>query len=134
MIVRKAYKFRLNTTPEIASKMAQFAGNCRFLWNKALAVNLYKLEKKQPLSRYQELDFFSKLWKKSDDYGFLAISPAQTIQQCLRRLDKAFGDAFDKNQPLKRMPTFKKKGEHDRFSFPKDLKSITLGGVCFYPN
>ena len=44
--------------------MSQYAGNCRFLWNKALALNLYYLDNKQPILWYQELDWFSKLWKK----------------------------------------------------------------------
>ncbi|WP_338411503.1 helix-turn-helix domain-containing protein, partial [Pseudoalteromonas nigrifaciens] len=44
MVIRKAYKFRLKTTPYINAKMAQYAGNCRFLWNKALAINLFKLQ------------------------------------------------------------------------------------------
>ncbi len=83
MVIRKAYKFRLKTTPYINAKMAQYAGNCRFLWNKALAINLFKLQNKQKICYYQELDFFSKLWKKSEEYGFLTLSPAQTIQQTL---------------------------------------------------
>ncbi len=44
MIIRKAYKYRLNTNFETEQKMSQYAGNCRFLWNKALALNLYHLE------------------------------------------------------------------------------------------
>ncbi|ASM52715.1 hypothetical protein PNIG_a0394 [Pseudoalteromonas nigrifaciens] len=64
MVIRKAYKFRLKTTPDINAKMVQYAGNCRFLWNKALAINLFKLQNKQKICYYQELDFFSKLWKK----------------------------------------------------------------------
>ena len=80
MLIRKAYKFRLNTNAETAQMMLQYAGNCRFLWNKALKANLFKLKNKQPLCYYQELDFFSKLWKKSEEYGFLTLSPAQTLQ------------------------------------------------------
>ena len=64
MLVRKAYKFRLNTNTETAQLIMQYAGNCRFLWNKALAMNLFRLENKQPILYYNELDWFSKLWKK----------------------------------------------------------------------
>ncbi len=49
MLIRKAYKFRLNTHAETEQLLFQYAGNCRFLWNKALAMNLFKLENKQPL-------------------------------------------------------------------------------------
>ena len=122
MMIRKAYKFRLNTTPDIDAKMAQYAGNCRFLWNKALAINLFKLENKQKLFYYQELDFFSKLWKKSEEYSFLALSPAQTLQQTLKQLERAFKDAFDKNQPLKKIPVFKKRHGSNSFSFPQGFK------------
>lgn len=122
MIIRKAYKFRLNTNAEIEQLMAQYAGNCRFLWNKALGLNLYYLENKQPLLWYQELDWFSKLWKKSDEYEFLKLSPAQTLQQTLKQLERAFKDAFDKKQPLKKIPTFKKRGERDSFTLPQGFK------------
>lgn len=122
MMIRKAYKFRLNTTPDTAQKMAQYAGNCRFLWNKALSINLFKLENKQPICYYQELDYFSKLWKKSEEYGFLALSPAQTLQQTLKQLERAFKDCFDKTQPLKRLPTFKKRHQSNSFTVPQGFK------------
>ncbi len=122
MIIRKAYKYRLNTNAETEQLMVQYAGNCRFLWNKALGLNLHRLENKQPILWYQELDWFSKLWKKSNEYEFLKLSPAQTLQQTLKQLDRAFKDAFDKKQPLKKIPTFKKRGVRDRFSFPQGFK------------
>lgn len=122
MLIRKAFKYRLDTTIETEQRMSQYAGNCRFLWNKALALNLRHLENQQPLLWYQELDWFSKLWKQSDEYGFLALSPAQTLQQTLKQLERAFRDAFDKSQPLKRIPTFKKRGERGSFTFPQGFK------------
>ncbi|MDX2505204.1 MAG: transposase [Gammaproteobacteria bacterium] len=122
MIIRKAYKYRLNSNFETEQKMSQYAGNCRFLWNKALALNLYHLENKQPLLWYQELDWFSKLWKKSDEYAFLNLSPAQTLQQTLKQLERAFKDTFDKKQPLKKIPTRKKRGERDSFTFPQGFR------------
>lgn len=79
MIIRKAYKYRLKTNTEVEQLLYQYSGNCRFLWNKALALNLHRLENKLPLLWYNELDWFSKLWKSSDDYAFLKCSPAQTL-------------------------------------------------------
>ena len=131
MLIRKAYQYRLDTNTEIEQLLFQYAGNCRFLWNKALAVNLYRLENKEPLLWYRELDWFSKLWKKSDDYAFLKLSPAQTLQQTLKQLERAFKDAFDITQPLKRMPTFKKRGERDSFTFPQGFK--VEGRRIFFP-
>jgi len=48
MLVRKAYRYKLKTTPEIKQRCLMMAGCCRLVWNKALALNLYRLENKQP--------------------------------------------------------------------------------------
>ena len=122
MLLRKAYQYRLKTNSEIEQQLFQFAGNCRFLWNKALALNLERLDDQAPLLWYGELDWFSKLWKHSEPYAFLALSPAQTLQQTLKQLDRAFHDAFDRSQPLKHIPVFKKRGERDSFTFPQGFK------------
>jgi putative transposase len=102
--------------------MCQYAGNCRFLWNKALGLNVRSLENKQPLLWYRELDWMSKLWKQSEEYGFLKLSPAQTLQQTLKQLERAFKDGFDRSQPLKRIPAFKKRGDRDSFTYPQGFK------------
>jgi len=108
MIVRKAFKFRLKPSDDQLQKMHEYCGHCRFLWNKLLALNLHRLENKQKLIWYREADYFSKLWKQSNEYGFLKEVPAQSLQQKMKDLDKAFKDAFDKKQPLKKSPNSKK--------------------------
>ena len=87
MLIRKAFKYRLDTNVEAERLMSQYAGNCRFLWNKALGLNLSSLGNKQPLLLYRELDWMSKLWKQSEEYGFLKLSPPQTLQQTLKQLE-----------------------------------------------
>jgi IS605 OrfB family transposase len=66
-MIRKAFKFRLNTTPGQEAKLTDFAGGCRSAWNKALAMNLYRLENKLPLLWYEELNWFATLWKQSEE-------------------------------------------------------------------
>jgi len=141
MIIRKAYKFRLKPSKDQLSKMVSFAGHTRFLWNKALALNLSRLKNKHPILYYQELDFWSKLWKQSEDYGFLRECPAHILQQKLRDLERAFKDCFDKKQLNKRLPRFKKRGQGDSFRYPApnqvklDDRHITfpkLGRMRFY--
>jgi putative transposase len=44
------------------------------------------------------------------------------LQQKLKDLDRAVKDAFDKNQPDKRFPVFKKKFLHDSFRYPQGFK------------
>ena len=120
--IRKAYKIRLKTNSETESKLVRFCGSARFLWNKSLAMNLERLEKGQGILWYNELAFWLRLWKHSDEYGFLKECPSQVLQQKLMDLDRAFRDCFDRKQPLKRVPVFKKKGRGEGIRFPQGFK------------
>lgn len=131
--IRKAFKFRLKVTPEISQKLGGFAGDCRFVWNKSLSLNLTRLEQKLPIMWYEELNFLATLWKKTDEYGFLASLPSQVLQQKLKDLAKAFKDAFDNKQSLKRIPKFKKKGQADSFRYPQGFKVDQDKSKVFLP-
>lgn len=122
MLIRKAYKFKLKTSHEVEQKLAQSAGCCRFLWNKALALNLRRLEKKQPLMWYQELAFWLTFWKKTDECSFLKQPHSQPLQQTLKHLERAFKDGFDSKQPNKHIPKFKKKFYKDSICYPQGFK------------
>lgn len=122
MKIKKAYKFRLKTTVKIEEQFLQFAGCCRKVWNLVLALSLRRLADKQGIIWYHEADFWVKLWKQSEEYGFLRECPAQLLQQKLKDLDKAFRDGFDKSQPGKRIPTWRERGKHDNFRFPQHFK------------
>ena len=120
--IRKAYKVQLKTNKESEVLFTRFCGSGRFLWNKSLAMNLERLNNRQPILWYNELAFWLTLWKRSEEYGFLKECPSQVLQQKLQDLGRAFRDCFDKNQPLKRMPVFKKKGSGDGIRFPQGFK------------
>ena len=79
--IRKAYIFRLKTNNVIESKLSRFCGCSRFVWNKSLAMNLERLEKRQPILWYNELAWWLTLWKQSDEYSFLKECPSQVLQQ-----------------------------------------------------
>ncbi len=141
MKIKKAYRFRLKPSQEIEQQLSAYAGHCRFVWNKCCRMNLERLQRQERILRYAEFDFWVKQWKQSAEYGFLKECPAHIVQQKLRDLDRAFSDAFDKTQPNKRLPRFKKKGRHDSFRFPEPkqielegnrLKLPKLGWIHFY--
>jgi len=120
--IRKAYKVQIKTNRDIEHKLVRFCGSSRFVWNKSLAMNLERLEKRQPILWYNELAFWLTVWKRSDEYSFLKECPSQVLQQKLKDLERAFRDCFDKGQPLKRAPVFKKKGLGDGIRFPQSVK------------
>ena len=129
--IRKAYKVRLKTNRDIEIRLARFCGSGRFLWNKCLAMNQERLEKHEGILWYNELAFWLRLWKYSDEYSFLKECPSQVLQQKLMDLEKAFRDCFDKSQPLKRIPVFKRKGRGDGIRFPQGFK--IEGRRIFFP-
>lgn len=141
MLINKSYRYRLKPTPEQLAQFEVFAGHCRFVWNKFLHINLFRLQNKQRVMYYQEMDYFSKLFKRSEEYGFLKECPAHCIQQKLRDLERAFRDCFDKSQPGKRLPVRRKKNIHDSFRLPEPkqieldynrIKLPKLGWVKFF--
>lgn len=122
MILRKGFKFRLNVTAEQESRLWQTAGCCRFVWNKILATQKERLDKgEKRLSKTETINLLPK-WKREQGTEFLKEPPSQTLQQKLMDLDKAFKDAFDKAQPNKKFPTFKKRLRRNSFRFPQHFK------------
>jgi putative transposase len=109
----QGYRFRLEPKHKYLEHLNQALGANRFVWNKLLAMNLFRLENKMPLLWYNEMAFFITLWKQSDEYVFLKLAPSQSLQQTAKALERAFKDAFDKNQPNKRIPNFKRLGNNE---------------------
>lgn len=132
MVIRKAYKFRLKTNPEIEELLFQFSGCNRFVWNKALALQKDSLEKDKKVLSYNHLAGCLVKWKMDEDTSFLKTAPSQTLQQTLKALDRAMKDAFDKKQSGKRFPVWKKKFKCvDSFRYPQGFK--IEGSQVFLP-
>ena len=104
----QAYQFQLLPKDKHLAHIREALGANRFVWNKLLAMNLYRLEHKLPILWYQEMAWMIAFWKQSQDHDFLNQAPAQSLQQTAKALDRAFRDAFDKKQPHKRLPQFKR--------------------------
>ena len=123
MIIRKAYKFRFRTNSKNEELMFQFSGCNRFVWNKALALQKESLDQSRKTLSYNYLAACLVQWKKDDDTAFLKTAPSQALQQTLKALDRALKDAFDKKQPEKKFPVFKKKYKCiDSYRYPQGFK------------
>lgn len=132
MLVRRAFKFQLKPKPCHERKMAQFAGSCRFVWNKALGLQRELLEKGEMLLGYTELCTLLADWKGEEGTEFLGEVHSQPLQQCMKNLDRALKDAFDKKN-RKRFPRFKKKGRHDSFRYPQGFKLDSENSRVYLP-
>ena len=118
MKVNCAYKFELILKPEQRAKCAQFVGNCRYVYNKAVEIQLRQLETKQPFVSYKELASQLVGWKKDDSSLWLSESPAQTLQQTLKDLDRGL---MCFKQRKGGMVRYKARGDCDSFRLPQLL-------------
>ena len=121
MVIRKAFKFRLKTNRETEQYLSRSAGCCRFVWNKALALQKEKLEAGERCLPYSQLAELLRDWKQEETMSFLQEVHSQPLQQTLMNLDKAIREAFDPKNP-KQFPRFKKKGRHESFRYPQGFK------------
>jgi len=119
MKIRKGYKYRLKTNHSIIQQFARFAGGCRFVWNKILAINEARYLAGVPRLSYHDAAGLLTLWKQSEEYGFLRDVHSQILQQCLKDLDRAYTNLYAGRAAP---PTYRKKFLADAFRYPQGFQ------------
>jgi len=102
--------------------MRRFAGSCRFVYNKALALQKERYQRGEKKLSYVELCKLLTEWRNSAEMAWLADAPIHPLQQKLKDLERAYANFFAKRANF---PRFKKKGRSDSFRYP-DPKQIKL--------
>ena len=113
--VLKAYRFRLEPSPAEARGLARVAGCCRFVFNRALALERQRFERGEKHLGYAALCKELTSWRRAPATAFLAEAPTHPLQQALKDLDRAYRNFFEGRAER---PRFKKKGRHDAFRYP----------------
>ena len=116
----KGFRYRIYPNKEQEKQINQMLGNARFVYNWALdrRIKEYQAEKKN-ISAFTLMTELTKL-KKQPEYDWLKISVAQSLQQSIVNMDKAFTRFFKQK---KGFPKFKSKhkGTH-KVGFPQNTK------------
>jgi putative transposase len=119
----QAFKFELRPNSQQEQQMRFYAGACRFVYNKALALQKERYERGEKKLSYFQLSRLLTEWRNSAETAWLAEAPYAILQQKLRDLEKAYTNFFAKRADL---PRFKKKGRNrDSFRYP-DPKALKL--------
>lgn len=118
----QAYKFELHPTGAQRQQMRCFAGSCRFVYNKGLAVQKARFEAGEKKLSYAGLCKLLTQWRSETATSWLKDAPTHPLQQALKDLERAYSNFFAKRAAF---PRFKKKGRHDSFRYP-DPKQIRL--------
>jgi putative transposase len=103
-------------------QMRRFAGACRFVYNKALALQKERHERGEKKLGYAGLCKLLTEWRNDAETAWLAEAPIHPLQQKLKDLERAYSNFFAKRADF---PHFKKKGQSDSFRYP-DSKQIKL--------
>jgi len=129
---RQAYKFRLQPDGRQKRQMRRFAGSCRFVYNKALALQRERYAHREKKFSYVDLCKLLTGWRHSQETSWLADSPIHPLQQKLKDLDRAYVNFFAKRSSF---PCFKKKGRNDSFRYPapKEIKLDQDNARVFLP-
>ena len=118
----QAFQYELMPNSETQRLIRRFAGSCRFVYNKALALQKANHEAGEPFIGYVTMAARLPLWKREVGQEWLKDAPSQALQHALKDLDKAYQNFFAKRAGF---PRFKRKGSSDSFRYP-DPKQIKL--------
>ncbi|GAB2867763.1 RNA-guided endonuclease TnpB family protein [Pseudoduganella ginsengisoli] len=122
MIRLQAFKYELMPTGGQARDMRRFAGSCRFVYNKALAMQKENHAQGNKFIGYVAMAANLPVWKREAGMAWLQEAPSQALQHALKDLENAYKNFFGKRAGF---PCFKRKGCGDSFRYP-DPKQIRL--------
>lgn len=122
MIKRSAFKFEVMAEDLLIYQMNRYAGCCRFVANKVLAIQKANYETGGRFINYVTMAKQLSEWRNSEDLSFLKEAPYHALQHAIKDIDRAFKNFFLKRAAY---PKFKKKNQGDIFRFP-DSKQIKL--------
>ncbi len=118
----RANKYELKPNGDQQHNMRRFAGSCRFVFNKALAMQKALYEQGEKKLGYAGLCKALTAWRNAEDTAWLADTPVHPLQQTLKDLERAYTNFFAKRADF---PRFKKKGQSDSFRYP-DAKQFKI--------
>src|SRR5580698_4744421 len=95
----QAFKFELMPNGEQRRAMRRFAGACRFVFNKALALQKERYAHGDRKLGYAELCKLLTTWRNGLQTPWLKAAPAHPLQQTLKDLEQAYTNFFAKTTP-----------------------------------
>ncbi len=128
MLRKQGYKFEAQPNGEQLRNLRRFAGACRFVYNKALALNKEQYEKTKRRLGYTGTSALLPRWKT--EFAWLSDVPAQALQQSLKDLERGFTNFFEKRADF---PEFHKKGRKDSFRIPQGFQVENQNGRIKLP-
>jgi Transposase and inactivated derivatives len=118
----QAFKYEIKPNGQQLRDMRRFAGACRFVFNKALALQKSNHEAGDKFINYVVMAKHLTAWRNSAETSWLSDAPVHPLQHALKDLEWAYKNFFAKRADF---PRFKKKGMGDSFRYP-DAKQFKI--------
>ena len=128
----QAFKFELMPSGSQQRDMRRFAGSCRFVFNKALAMQKENHEAGNKFIGYVAMAKHLTEWRNGTEIPWLKNAPVHPLQHALKNLERAYKNFFAKRAMF---PRFKKKGQGNSFRYPdpKQFKIDQANSRLFLP-
>jgi len=112
--------------------LRQFAGSCRFVFNRALALQRENHEAGNKFIGYVAMAKLLTEWRHAAGTDWLSDAPVHPLQHALKDLERAYKNFFAKRADF---PRFKKKGQGDSFRYPdsRQFKVDQINSRVFLP-
>jgi putative transposase len=128
-LVKRAYKYRFAPTAQQERELLRTFGCVRLVYNKALEARTAGWYTEQRRVNYAETSAMLTGWKKSEDLAFLNEVSSVPLQQCLRHLQGAFVNFWEKRAKYPRLKSRKRgkaSAEYTRSAFRWRDGQLTL--------
>src|SRR5258708_7251459 len=122
---RQAFKFELQPRGRQQRDMHRFAGACRYVFNKALALQKTNYEQGGKFIGYVAMAKRLTEWRNGSEAPWLKEAPVHPLQHALKDLERAYQNFFAKRAAF---PRFKCKGQRESFRYP-DAQQFKLDEV-----
>ena len=128
----QAFKYELTPNGEQQRDMRRFSGACRFVFNKALALQKANYEAGEKFISYVAMAKRLTDWRNGPETPWLKDAPCHPLQHALKDLERAYKNFFAKRADF---PRFKKKGMGDSLRYPdaKQFKIDPANSRIFLP-
>ncbi|MGC2462032.1 MAG: transposase, partial [Steroidobacteraceae bacterium] len=111
----QAFKYALRPTGEQQRQMRRFAGCCRFVFNKALALQKAHYEAGGKFINYVAMAKQLTEWRRGTETLWLKEAPVHPLQHALKDLERSYQNFFASRAGF---PRFKRKGHRQSFRYP----------------
>lgn len=116
---KQAFKYELQPDAKQERAIRRISGSCRFVFNKALAIQKENYEAGHKFISYVAMAKQLTEWRNSTETPWLKEAPCHPLQHALKDLDRAYKNFFAKRCDF---PCFKRKGTSSGFRYPDPMQ------------